>query len=267
MANLFDNQFKKNPLSTTPAVGNFGGATLNVVSSGIGGGKPPPTAKVQKQSIASWPQSSAGQSFGWAPGITPGLSGSSASNVAQWFPASNAAGRLNTAEPEQFLPGGYSKNPYVPQHPITGIPGYPGYTGPASSGTAPVINTRTGQAIDPRTGKPVYNPGLAEIAPNVPTGVYNPPTAVPTGYPTGTPTGYPTGGTPTSYPSGNDLNQLTQTMAMMVAPQQSQSVIIGGDRSQLLPFQADRAFRGKDPGIANDKNRNYLDLLRAGFAS
>lgn len=56
-------------------------------------------------------------------------------------------------------------------------------------------------------------------------------------------------------------------MAMMVAPQQSQNVVIAGNRSQLLPFQADRVFRGKDPGISQQKNRNYLDMLRAGFSS
>jgi hypothetical protein len=234
MANLFDNQFKKNPLSTTPAVGN---ATFNVVSGGIGGGKQPPVVNNPKDRVITQ-TSQAGQSLWFPPEVT-GLS----------KPSSNVVNITPT---------------YVPSHPITGIPGFPGYTG--STGRAPVINTRTGQAIDPRTGKPVSNSAIDEITPRVPTNVYNPPTSTPPSYPSSPPTSYPSG-SPTSYPSGGDLNQLSQTMAMMVAPQQSQNVVIAGDRSQLLPFQADRAFRGKDPGISQQKNRNYLDMLRAGFSS
>ena len=131
------------------------------------------------------------------------------------------------------------------------------------------------------TGTPSYNP-----QPSTPLGW---PKTTPTWNPIGWPTGsYPPTSTPwqpsapapkPQAPGGKtptpqqpapqqqtpDLKPLSQSMSMLVAPQQS--VIVGGARGQPLPFQADRAFRGKDPAIANDHNQNFLNMLRAGFAS
>lgn len=80
---------------------------------------------------------------------------------------------------------------------------------------------------------------------------------------------HPPGGAPsTTTPSTTPpMGKLAEQMAAMVLPsQQSQSVYInGGESGQPLPSQADRAFRGRDPGISGGHPGDFLDILRSGF--
>jgi hypothetical protein len=82
-------------------------------------------------------------------------------------------------------------------------------------------------------------------------------------YPAGGGGAVPAGGGAEQQP---DVSQLANMMAFLIPqPAQSQSVFIGGDNSQPLPFQADRSFRGRDPNISQRGGGNVLDVLRAGF--
>lgn len=119
---------------------------------------------------------------------------------------------------------------------------------------------------------PKFPPTLTSPPSYTPPPTYNPPSYTPPSWPSwpstpaAPPKTSPPASTPQQQPKQPDLTPLSQTMSLMVAPQQSQNVIVGGQRAQPLPFQADRSFRGKDPGIARNQNRNYLDMLRAGFS-
>lgn len=63
-----------------------------------------------------------------------------------------------------------------------------------------------------------------------------------------------------------DLGGLASMMALMVPAQQSQAVYVGGgDSGQPLPGQADRSFKGRDPGVREMGSGNYLDLLQQGW--
>jgi hypothetical protein len=150
----------------------------------------------------------------------------------------------------RYTPPAYSPPSYSP--PSYSPPSYspPSYTPPWSF-----------TPLNPDV--PHYNPQRPPApSPRIP--VYNPPSPGPQAPPHSAPQAPPQAAPQQPVQQPPDLNQLSQQMALMVAPQQS--VVIGGGQGQQLPFQADRSFRGKDPGIAQQHSKNYLDMIRAGFA-
>lgn len=141
--------------------------------------------------------------------------------------------------------------PYITQQttpPPSSTPNTPGGGGTCGSGNC------AGTPHTPGTS----NPGITTPTPS--TSITHGPQGV-------TPGG---GAAPTATPvplGGNiDMSQLAGVMAAMIPASQSQSVFVGGqEQGQPLPWQAEHPFKGRDPGVQNGGNGNYLDLLRQGF--
>lgn len=152
--------------------------------------------------------------------------------VAAPKPAAPAAPRppTNVGQLSHEFPS-YSYTPPAPTYkPPAYTPPWPSYTPPRPPAYTPPRTTST----PVQTPKPAATPS----APNTPAGA----------------TGQP------------DLSQVANLMALLVPSSQSQSVYVqSGQQGQPLPPEADRAFRGKDPGISGGRQGNALDMLRQGF--
>lgn len=144
----------------------------------------------------------------------------------------------------------------TPPPPMTTTP-HPGGGGTCAGGGGTCGGVHTPGTPNPMTGNPgiqTPNPGtsgrLPENAPQPTLGVA------------------PQQGTPIPLSGQLDMSQLAGVMAAMVPASQSQSIYLGGQQQgQNLPFQAEHAFRGRDPALQNGGGGNILDMLRQGFWS